>query len=175
MAGLGFNLNDVPNGGNEGGVFMPVTGEHCARVESIERKESKSNPGCYFANIRFDITSPMFEKRVMWLCLNLWGKPGAKYTQIAQEQFKKLCKACGLKPEEVTDTDQVAGKMLNIVCKLNENGEGEVKYFNAYDPERAGKKLDPKAKEIYEAAKAAADASGEGGSSKPPSDDDVPF
>lgn len=124
-----FNLNDLPQ---DSGAIEPVpAGWYTATIVSAEIRNTKSGTGRYIA-IRFDITGPTHEGRVVWHNLNV-RNDSAKAEEIGQQQLHSIMAAMGL--TSVSDTDQLIGGNMQIKVSIRRSEEygdrNEVKGFKA--------------------------------------------
>ena len=131
MSSLGFEINrsDLP-ADNSG--FDPIpAGNYTAKIADAELRDSKSGTGRYI-KLRFDITGPSYEGRVVFTNLNIQNQ-NPKAEEIGQQQLNKLMLACGL--DRVTDTDQFLGCDVGIKVSVRTSEEygdqNEVKNFMA--------------------------------------------
>lgn len=114
MAQLGqtFNQNEMPESQNN---FDPIpAGWYSATIAGAELKDTKSGTGQYI-NVRYDITGPSYEGRVVFGMLNIRNQnPTAE--QIGHQQLGELMRAIGL--AAVQDTDQLIGGSCMIKVKV---------------------------------------------------------
>lgn len=132
MAFLGetFNAGDNPSSGG----FDPLpAGWYTATIADAELKPTKAGTGEYIA-VRFDITGPTHEGRVVFTNLNI-RNPNPKAEEIGRQQLDQLMIATGL--PSVQDTDQLIGGSCSIKLTVKHDdqyGDGnEVKGFKAID------------------------------------------
>ena len=105
-------------------------GWYFSRITSAEVKDTKAGTGSYIS-IRYDITGPSHEGRVVWGNLNL-SNPNPRAEQIGREQLAQLTAAIGLK--SISDSDELIGGECQIKLKVKEDDYGiknEVKGFKA--------------------------------------------
>ena len=133
MAKLGksYVADDMPKG-NGGGDFSPLPpGWYGFTITEGDVKDTKAGTGTYL-KIRYDITGPSHQGRVVFGNLNLTN-PNPKAEEIGAQQLGELLRAVGL--AELEDTDQLIGKSgeLKLTVKSSEQyGDGnEVKGFRA--------------------------------------------
>ena len=120
MANLGqtFNTADLPESENN---FEPVpAGWYTAGITNAELKQTKSSTGEYIA-IRYDITGPTHQGRVIFANLNIRNaNPAAE--NIGRQQLGELMRAIGL--ASLTDTDQLVGHSVTIKLGIEEGKDG---------------------------------------------------
>ena len=133
MAFLGqdFVVEEIAN---EAGAFDPIpAGWYTANIVSAELKDTKAGNGQY-VKVRFDVTGPSYEGRVIWGQLNI-KNPNPQAEQIGRQQLGDLARAIGL--EKVSDSDQLVGGNLQIKVAVKKDeiyGDGnDVKGFKALD------------------------------------------
>lgn len=120
MAQLGqaFNTEDLPQG--NGGDFQPLpAGWYSARIANAELKTTKAGTGQFIA-VRYDITGPSHEGRVVFANLNI-SNPNPKAEEIGRQKLGDLMRAIGL--QRVTDTDQLLGGVCQIKLKIQKSEE----------------------------------------------------
>ena len=114
MAQLGqtFNQAEMPESQNN---FEPIpAGWYTATIASAELKDTKAGTGQYI-NVRYDITGPAYEGRVVFGMLNIRNQnPQAE--QIGHQQLGELMRAIGI--AAVQDTDQLIGGNCMIKVKV---------------------------------------------------------
>lgn len=133
MAFLGetFNVGDAPDIQNE---FLPIpAGWYTATISAAELRDTKAGTGNYIS-IRFDVTGPAHEGRVVFTNLNL-KNPNPKAEEIGRAQLDSLMRAIGL--SSVEDTDQLIGGTCSIKCSIRLSEEwgdsNEIKAYKAID------------------------------------------
>lgn len=120
MAQLGqtFNTNELPENG--GGDFTPIpAGWYTAKISEADLKETKAGNGRYI-NIRYDVTGPSHEGRVVFGMLNI-KNPSRKAEDIGLAQLGELLRAIGL--PRVGDTDELVGYDVAIKVKIRKSEE----------------------------------------------------
>lgn len=127
-----FVANELPQG--SGGNFEPLpAGWYTATVGGAELKNTKQGGGQYIA-VRYDITGPTHEGRVVFGNLNI-KNANSKAEEIGRQQLGELMRAIGL--PAVKDTDQLIGGQLSIklaIRKSEEYGDSnDVKGFRAIE------------------------------------------
>ena len=114
-----INVNDLPQ--SEQGNFEPIpAGWYTASIAGAELKDTKAGNGKYI-NVRYDITGPSHEGRVVFGMLNIQN-PNPKAEEIGRQQLGELMRAIGL--NQVTDTDQLIGGKcsIKVAIKPAQNG-----------------------------------------------------
>ena len=110
MAFLGetYDENEMPQGNNN---YEPLpAGWYDATVTQCELCDTKNGTGQYI-KVRYDITGPTHEGRVVFGNLNI-KNASAKAEEIGRQQLGELMRSIGL--AKVTDTDQLIGGQLQI-------------------------------------------------------------
>lgn len=132
MAFLGqeYKVGDVEPSSD----FDPVpAGWYTATVANAELKDTKAGTGKYIS-VRFDITGPAHQGRVVFTNLNLVN-PNPKAEEIGRQQLDQLMRATGL--GVVQDTDQLIGGtcQVKVTVKRDEQyGDGnEIKAYKAIE------------------------------------------
>lgn len=132
MAKLGIELvtADLP----EGGAFDPVpAGWYNATITEADLKTTKAGDGHYIA-LRFDITGPAYQGRVIWGNLNIHN-PNATAEEIGRRDLGNIARAIGL--EKISDTDQLVGGNLQIKLTIKKDDQygdkNEVRGYKAID------------------------------------------
>jgi hypothetical protein len=98
--------------------YGPVpAGWYRAKVVDADLKDTKAGNGQYIA-VRYDITGPSHEGRVVWGNLNI-KNPNPKAEEIGRQQLAELMGAIGLK--KVSDTDQLIGGELEIKLAVRQS------------------------------------------------------
>jgi hypothetical protein len=134
MANLGFtaDVDDLPQ--DNDGNFTPLpAGWYSASINDAQLKDTKKGDGKYIA-IRFDITGPSHEGRVVFSNLNIQNK-SPKAEEIGRSQLGQIMRAMGLK--KVDDSDELIGGQVMIkltVTKSEQYGDGnDVKSYKAIE------------------------------------------
>lgn len=131
MANLGFEINRAELPVSESSYETVPAGWYSAKITEAELKQTKSGTGQYI-KLRFDITGPTHEGRVVFNNLNIQNA-NPKAEEIGRQQLNEVMAACGL--ERVTDTDQFVGCNCSIkvaVRTSEQYGEqNEVKGYKA--------------------------------------------
>ena len=114
--------------------FDPVpAGWYTAAIAGAELKTTKAGTGNYIA-VRFDITGPSHEGRVVFTNLNT-RNPNPKAEEIGRAQLGDIMRATGV--AKLEDTDQLLGGNLKIKVTVKNDptyGPGnEVKSFEAIE------------------------------------------
>lgn len=132
MAFLGqeFNRDDLPPASS--GDFQPLPeGWYDATITKAEVKPTKAGTGSFIA-IRFDITGPTHQGRIVFMNLNITN-PNPKAEEIGRGQLNAIMGALGL--STVRDSDQLLNGRLQIKLTIKkEEGrdpENDVKGFKA--------------------------------------------
>lgn len=110
MAFLGeeFNVDDLPVGK---GNFEPLpAGWYTAAMTQAELKTTNDGTGQY-VKIRYDITGPTHQGRVVFGNLNVRNK-SLKAEEIGRSQMGEIMKAIGL--AKISDTDEFIGGQISI-------------------------------------------------------------
>jgi hypothetical protein len=98
--------------------FEPLpAGWYTTVVAGAEIKNTKAGTGQYIS-IRYDITGPTHQKRVVFGNLNI-KNPNPKAEEIGRQQLGELMRAIGL--STVQDTDQLIGGQLQIKLEVRES------------------------------------------------------
>lgn len=132
MAKLGIEF--VPADLPEGGAFDPVpAGWYNATITEADLKTTKAGDGHYIA-LRFDITGPAYQGRVIWGNLNIHN-PNATAEEIGRRDLGYIARAIGL--EKISDTDQLVGGNLQIKLTIKKDEQygdkNEVRGYKAID------------------------------------------
>ena len=130
MAFLGdtFNTNDLPESMQN---FEPIPpGWYTATISAAELCDTKAKDGKYI-KVRFDITGPSYEGRVVFTNLN-FKNPNVKAEEIGRQQLGEIMRASGL--ATISDTDQLVGAAIKIKVSIRPASEqygasNEVKSF----------------------------------------------
>lgn len=126
-----INLEDLPESTGDGD-FKPLpAGWYSATINKAELKATKDGTGQYIA-IRYDITSPSHQGRVVFGNVNIRNK-SEKAEEIGRAQLGDIMRAIGLK--QVSDTDQLIGGSLQIKLDIKTDEQygtrNEVKGYKA--------------------------------------------
>lgn len=126
-----INLEDLPESNNTG-EFQPLpAGWYSATINKAELKSTKDGTGQYIA-IRYDITGPTHQGRVVFGNVNIRNK-SEKAEEIGRAQLGDIMRAIGLK--QVSDTDQLIGGSLQIKLDIKTDEQygtrNEVKGYKA--------------------------------------------
>ncbi|AIM40753.1 putative single stranded DNA annealing protein [Idiomarinaceae phage 1N2-2] len=114
---MGFNAEELPQSESN---FEPLpAGWYNAHITGAELKDTKAGNGQYIA-IRYDITGPTHEGRVVFGNLNI-RNPNPKAEEIGHQQLGELMRAIGI--AKVTDTDQLIGGQCAIKLKVRKSEE----------------------------------------------------
>lgn len=132
MAFLGqeINVNDLPKGDNN---FDPIpAGWYSATIAGAEVKPTKAGTGRYIS-VRFDITGPTHQGRVMFTNLNIQN-PSPKAEEIGLQQLGSVLLAIGI--AKIKDSDQLIGGNLQIKVTVKDDPQygrpgNEVKAYRA--------------------------------------------
>lgn len=114
MAQLNINLADLPEDENTGDFEPLPAGWYSVKTTQAELKETSKGDGQYI-KIRYDITGPTHEGRVVFGNLNI-SNPNDVAQRIGQQQLGQLMKAGKL--DSIEDTDQLVGLDLEIKLKI---------------------------------------------------------
>lgn len=134
MAFLGqtYAVKDIP----EQDSFEPIpAGWYDARITEAEVKSTKAGNGSYI-KIRYDITGPTHQGRVVYGNINL-SNPNQQAEQIGIQQLGSLARAIGL--EVISDSDQLINRDVQIKLSIKKDTSGQyndsndVKGFKAVD------------------------------------------
>tara|TARA_R110000744_G_scaffold376983_1_gene491648 strand:- start:427 stop:993 length:567 start_codon:yes stop_codon:yes gene_type:complete len=126
MANLGqtFNADDLGGSANK---YDPLpAGWYSAVVHSAEVKDTNAGTGQYI-KLRYDITGPTQEGRVVWSNLN-HRNPNADAQRIALENLGEFMRAIGL--ANIEDSDQLvrgpdgSPRSLDIKVKVTKPSKG---------------------------------------------------
>jgi hypothetical protein len=127
MADLGFEVNATAPS-----IDFDVLpdGWYSARITQADVRETRAGTGSYIS-VRYDVTGPTHEGRVVWGNLNL-SNPNPRAEQIGREQLSQLIAAIGL--AKITDSDELIGGECEIKLKVKTDDYGtknEVKAWKA--------------------------------------------
>jgi hypothetical protein len=110
-------------------------GWYSATITEAGVNSTKAGTGEYI-KIRYDVTGPSYEGRVVFGNLNI-RNPNPKAEEIGRQQLGELMRAIGL--TEVSDSDQLIGGQCRIKVAIREDASGqyapqnEVKAWKALD------------------------------------------
>ena len=127
-----INLEDLPESTGTG-EFQPLpAGWYNATINTAKLEPTKDGTGQKIA-LRFDITGPTHQGRVVFGNLNIRNK-SEKAEEIGRAQLGDIMRAIGLK--QVSDTDQLIGGSLQIKLEIKEATEqyaarNEIKAYKA--------------------------------------------
>jgi|TARA_R110002072_G_scaffold141036_1_gene286093 hypothetical protein len=134
MAFLGqtFDIDDMPEAETQD--FSPVpAGWYNVNIAGADVRTTKAGTGEYIA-LRFDITGPTHQGRVVWTNLNT-KNPNPLAEDIAHQNLRQIMNAIGLK--RVEDSDQLIGGNLSVKVTVKDDpkyGPGnEVKGYKAIE------------------------------------------
>lgn len=114
-----INLEDLPESSGDG-EFKPLpAGWYSATINTAKLQPTKDGTGQKIA-LRFDITGPTHQGRVVFGNLNIRNK-SEKAEEIGRAQLGDIMRAIGLK--QVSDTDQLIGGSLQIKLEIKEATE----------------------------------------------------
>jgi len=103
-----------------GGQYDPLpAGWYRAKINDADLRDTKAGNGQYIA-VRYDITGPTHEGRVVWGNLNI-KNPNPKAEEIGRQQLAELMGAIGI--AKVRDTDQLIGGELEIKLAIRKSEE----------------------------------------------------
>jgi hypothetical protein len=135
MADLGFSVEaSAPSNDYD---VLP-DGWYSARITQADVRETRAGTGSYIS-VRYDVTGPTHEGRVVWGNLNL-SNPNPRAEQIGREQLSQLIAAIGL--AKITDSDELIGGELEIKVRIKTDDYGtknEVKAWKAREGSSAPK------------------------------------
>ncbi len=136
MANLGetFEVNSLPQGNT--GNFEPLPpGWYSATMAGAELKATKNGTGQYIS-IRYDITGPTHQGRVVFGNLNI-RNANPKAEEIGRQQLGDICRAIGL--ARVGDTDQLIGNSLMIKLDIEKSEQyGDKNQVKGFKPISGG-------------------------------------
>lgn len=121
MANLGevFDTETMPEGSSN---FEPIpAGWYQARIAEAGLENTKAGNGQYI-KIRYDITGPSHEGRVVFGNLNI-RNPNPKAEEIGRGQLGDLMRSIGL--AKVTDTDELIGGQCSIKVSIRTDDSGK--------------------------------------------------
>ena len=126
-----INLEDLPESSGDG-EFKPLpAGWYNATINTAKLEPTKDGTGQKIA-LRFDITGPTHQGRVVFGNLNIRNK-SEKAEEIGRAQLGDIMRAIGLK--QVSDTDQLIGGSLQIKLDVKTDEQygtrNEVKAYKA--------------------------------------------
>ena len=127
-----FDIADLPTAKDRD--FAPIpAGWYTAAIAGAEVRTTKAGNGNYIA-VRFDITGPEHQGRVVWTNLNT-RNPSSQAEEIGRQQLGDIMRAIGL--TKLEDTDQMLGGNLTIKVTVKDDptyGPGnEVRGFKAVE------------------------------------------
>lgn len=127
-----FDIKDMPVA--EDRDFSPIpAGWYTAAIAGAEIRTTKAGTGNYIA-VRFDITGPEHQGRVVWCNLNT-RNPNPKAEEIGRQQLGDIMRAIGL--TKLEDTDQLLGGNLSIKVTIKDDPtyglNNEVKAFKSIE------------------------------------------
>lgn len=107
-----FNVGDLPTSGG----YDPLpAGWYSATITKADLNPTKDGTGQRI-NIRYDITGPSHQGRVVFGGLNIRNKsPQAE--EIGRQQLGDICRCIGL--SSIQDTDQLIGNPIMVKLKLD--------------------------------------------------------
>lgn len=113
-----FNINDLPSSDRD--YELVPAGWYSVTINSAELKPTKAGTGTYI-NIRYDITGPSHQGRIVWGKINIRNKnPDAE--RIGRQQLGELMRAIGI--AQIQDTDQLVGADLSVKVKISPARDG---------------------------------------------------
>ena len=126
-----INLEDLPESSGDG-EFKPLpAGWYSATINTAKLEPTKDGTGQKIS-LRFDITGPTHQGRVVFCNLNIRNK-SEKAEGIGRAQLGDIMRAIGLK--QVSDTDQLIGGALQIKLDIKTDEQygtrNEVKGYKA--------------------------------------------
>ena len=122
MAKVDWDSTEYTEG--RAGDFEPLAkGRYLARIESIERKDTKRKDGYYF-EIEAGVAAGEHKGRKLWARLNV-SNPSEIAQRIGREQWNALCVACGYDVGSVKDTKELLGKRCVLLVDI-ERGQDDV-------------------------------------------------
>lgn len=123
-----FTVNDLPQ--STGGYDPIPAGMYTATINSVELKDSRS--GGQYINIRYDITGPSHQGRVLFGMLNI-RNPNPRAEEIGLQQLGELLKAIGL--DKLSDTDELIGGQLQVKVDIEKSEQyGEQNRIRSFRP-----------------------------------------
>lgn len=127
-----INLEDLPESTGTGD-FQPLpAGWYSATINTANLEPTKDGTGQKIS-VRFDITGPTHQGRVVYSNLNIKNK-SEKAEEIGRAQLGSIMRAIGL--TQVSNTDQLVGGSLQIKLEIKEASEqyaarNEIKAYKA--------------------------------------------
>jgi hypothetical protein len=116
--GEGFAVDTLPE---SSGSYEPIpAGWYQVSITGADLKSTKDGTGEYI-KLRYDITGPSHQGRVVFGNLNIQNK-SPKAEEIGRQQLGELMRAIGL--AKVVDTDQLIGGTLQIKVSIREARDG---------------------------------------------------
>ena len=126
--GFTFKLDDLPTSTSSDPI---PAGWYTAKITEAEEKDTKAGDGQYI-KLRFDITGPSHEGRVVFTNLNHQNK-NSKAVEIALSHLRQIMVAGGLR--EVTHSDQLIGLDIAIKVSIRKSAEyGDQNDIKEYKP-----------------------------------------
>lgn len=124
-----YTANDLPQSPH--GNYDPIpAGMYTATINSVELKDSRS--GGQYLNIRYDITGPSHQGRVLFGMLNI-RNPNPRAEEIGLQQLGELLKAIGL--DKLSDTDELIGGQLQVKVDIEKSEQyGEQNRIRSFRP-----------------------------------------
>lgn len=119
MPDVNWNTNEYSEG-RQGFDVLPK-GKYNARIDSIEKTDTKAGDGYYYA-VTTVIEDGEYKGRKLWVNLNVFNKSDMAQ-KIGREQFNALCTACGFSVGEVRKTEQLHNKRVQLLVDV-EKREG---------------------------------------------------
>lgn len=117
LLGQSFNVNDLPEGNS---YELVPEGWYDAVITKADLVPTKDKTGERL-NIRYDITGPTHQGRVVFSGINIKNKsPEAE--DIGRQQLGSIMRSIGL--PQLEDTDQLIGGNLKIKVKIREPQNG---------------------------------------------------
>ena len=111
-----FSLDELPQSTSNSFEPLPI-GAYTATITKAEVKITKLGDGEYIS-LRFDITGPTHQGRVVFHNLNIKNK-NPKSEAMALADLGKIMRATGL--SRVTDTDQLIGGNMTIKLTIKQD------------------------------------------------------
>lgn len=144
-----FNTETLPQSDN---VYEPLpAGWYSASITEASVQDTKAGTGQYI-KIRYDITGPSHEGRVVFGNLNI-RNPNPKAESIGQQQLGDLMRAIGV--ATLSDTDQLIGGQCKIKLAIRKSEEyGDSNDVKAWKAVEGGAPPMPAAKSAEPAASA---------------------
>ena len=126
-----YNVDELPVGNGD---FSPLPdGWYSATITKADIKSTKTGGGQYIA-IRYDITGPTHEGRIVFGNLNIKNASSVA-ENIGRQQLGEIMRAVGL--AKVTDTDELLGAslLIKLATRKQEGYEptNDIKAFKSLD------------------------------------------